>query len=361
MKEKIEELFKTAKVDCVLLRNLSSSFDCNFSYFSSLGSIEIENGFLVLSKGKKPVLLTNTLDFGLARKKAKNCFVIAYKNEKDLQKKLKKYIKGKKIGFNGFFYPVFNFKKLKKLLPKKRFEDISEELGKVRETKTKEEIKKIQKACEIAEKALQEMPKIAKAGKTEEQIAKALEFKAKELGAEGLAFPTIVAFGKNASIPHYRAGKTKIGKKGFLLIDFGVKVEGYCSDLSRTFFVGKAGKKEKEMYSIVWQAQQKAIKKAKEGIKAGELFKEANGLIQKKLKQKMIHSLGHGLGLEVHDFPNRMGENAEFLLKKGMVLTAEPGYYNPRMGGIRIEDDIVIERKGCRVLSKRAPRELIEI
>ena len=144
-----------------------------------------------------------------------------------------------------------------------------------------------------------------------------------------------------------------------MLIDFGAKYHNYCSDLTRTFFVGRAGEKEKELYSKVFEAQKMAEEKITEGAKASEIFNEINSFLKRECGQELQHGLGHGLGLEVHDFPGGFTSVSKDILKENMVLTVEPGIYK-KFGGIRIEDDILVLKKGCKKLSN-ASSELIEL
>ncbi len=359
MKEKLNELFKLCKVECVLLRNFKSFVDKNFFYFTQIKEGEFENNFLILFKNKKPLLLTSPLEAG-SLKEYKNFSIKIFDSEKKLIQLLKKNLKGKKVGVNASIYPVNAFKKLKKNLKKKKFIDVSKALEKCRETKTKKEIKKIKKACAISEKAAKKIPSLLKKNKSEKRVALELEALLKKYGAQDLAFPIIVAFGKNAQTPHHVSGNKKLCEREIVLVDFGARFQNYCADLTRCFVLGKASKKQKKIYSIVREAQEKAISLAKPGVKAKDLFKAANAVIQKKLKKKMLHSLGHGLGLETHDFPGRMSAKSSFTLREGMILTIEPGYYSKSFGGIRIEDDVLITKNGCKKLSN-APKKLIEL
>ena len=194
---------------------------------------------------------------------------------------------------------------------------------------------------------------------SELELASELEFQSKKFGAEELAFPLIVASGKNSSLPHHNTSNKKIRKNELILIDFGVKYKGYCSDLTRMFFTGKTQKKVSEIYDLVAKSKELAEKELGEGKDYSNAFKKANEFIQKNLGQKLMHDIGHGLGLETHDFPKK-NFGKKNLLKEGNVLTIEPGYYKKGFGGIRIEDDYLITKTGFKKLSN-APKKITEV
>ncbi len=358
MKEKIKQIFSKTKANSILIRNFGNNSDSYFYYFTELSREKYENNFLILNKNSKPLIITSVLE-GAGIPKSKNYSVKIAKNQKQFYSILKKNLKGKIIGANFHFLTVNSLKKLKKSFKGKKFIDVSKELDELRSEKTKNEISRIKKACEITEKTFSEMKNLFRIGMTELQLAAALEFKAKKLGAEELAFPLIVASGKNSAVPHHNTGNKKIRKNELILIDFGVKYKGYCSDLTRMFFSGKTPKKITELYSQVLEAKELAEKELGQGKDYSNAFKVANNFIESNLKQKMMHDIGHGLGLEVHDFPKKnFGKKS--LLKENMVLTVEPGYYNKKIAGIRIEDDYLITKTGFKKLSN-APRKITEI
>ena len=357
MLNKINALLNSSGADCALLRTDGDKIDSNFYYLSQISKTSKLSSFLILRKNKKPLLITTVLEYG-GLKGNKNFDVICYKGAKDFSSIVRKQLKGK-IGINYSYYTLSSFNKLKKVFPEKKFIDISSELTKLRGIKTKEEIKNIFEACRITEEVLVKVQDTVKVGMTEKELADELEYLAKKGGVENVSFPTIVAVGKNSSVPHHITWKTKIVTGKILLVDFGVIYNGYCSDLTRMFFIGRSNENIRRTYSVVYKAQREAIKKIRENVKSSEVFNIANGILEKRLGQKLIHSLGHGLGIDVHDYPSRMSEKSAFVLKENMCLTVEPAYYG-RNFGIRIEDDVVVKKNGCRLLSD-APRELVEI
>jgi Xaa-Pro aminopeptidase len=273
-----------------------------------------------------------------------------------LPKKWEKHLedkKVKKVGINKESLTISFLDKLKKIYPKAKFIDISKEIKKLRMKKTEEEIKKISKACQITSTAyndlIESLPKL----KTEQDIAFFLDKRIRELGAEGNAFPTVIAMGKNAAIPHHETSRTKL-KRGFLLLDFGACYKNYCADMSRVLFLGTANKEEKERYNLLLDVQQNAIKQIKEKKKFIDLDKEARKNLG-KYSSYFIHSLGHGVGIDVHEAPTF--KNA--IIEKQNVFTIEPGIYFPKKFGLRIEDTVLFDKK-AKVLTK-AGKEFITI
>jgi len=356
---KLKELFGEAEVDSILLRNFPSFSDSNFYYFTGLYRESFANNFLVLNKKKKPLILTTKLEYG-SIPKTKVYTVKIYDNEKQLDELLQKNLKAKRIGLNLNIYPVNSFKKLKKILKGKKFVDVSGQLGKMREIKTREEIKKIREAIKITQEGIEKIKEKIKAGAKESDLANELEYHFKKSCAEGTAFPSIIASGKNSAVPHCNTSSKKINKGELILIDCGARFQGYCADLTRNFVLGKASEKQKEAYETVFRAQKNAAGKIRNGVKAKELFNAANSIMQKELNEELMHSLGHGLGIEVHDFPSKMNDKAEWKLREGMVVTIEPGFYGRKFGGIRIEDDFLVTKNSFIPLSK-SPKELIEL
>jgi Xaa-Pro aminopeptidase len=179
-------------------------------------------------------------------------------------------------------------------------------------------------------------------------------------GSEGFAFPSIVASGPRSALPHAHSSARELEAGDFLLMDFGALVEGYCSDLTRTVVVGRASTEHRAVYDLVRAANERAAA----GVKAGMSGRDADALARDYIERAGFgplfgHSLGHGIGLEVHEAP-RLSRTAEGVLPEGAVVTIEPGVYRPGWGGVRIEDDVVLEVDGPRVLTKFT-RELIEL
>ncbi|MBN2543994.1 aminopeptidase P family protein [bacterium] len=271
--------------------------------------------------------------------------------------KLKRF---KYVGFEKMNINYLSYKWIRKLFPKAKkieTENLIEELRFVKDTG---EIKKINQASRIAEQALIDTIPFIKPGVTELEVAAELEYRMKKGGGEYPAFNTIVASGPNSALPHARASSKKLKKGELLVIDYGTVYDGYHCDITRTFVLGKANKWQREIYNITLEAQLKAIKAAKAGIKSPDLDAAARDYINGKgYGDKFGHSLGHGIGLVVHDGPrvSSMGKNE---MEENMVVTIEPGIYLEGKGGVRIEDDVVIKKSSCQVIT-RLPKTLEEM
>jgi Xaa-Pro aminopeptidase len=197
-------------------------------------------------------------------------------------------------------------------------------------------------------------------GVRESDVAGLLEFAARQAGAEAMSFDTIVAAGKRSALPHGRASRQAIPKRGFVVVDSGVILRGYCSDMTRTVHVGRIGREERKWYEAVLEAQLAGIAAVKPGKTAGEVDQATRQVLRRaKLDRFFTHSTGHGVGLEIHE-PPRLGKGQVERLRPGMVVTIEPGIYVPGRGGIRIEDMVVVTSAGCEILTPTA-KELIEI
>jgi Xaa-Pro aminopeptidase len=205
----------------------------------------------------------------------------------------------------------------------------------------------------------QALPSI-RPGVRESAVASRLEFTAREAGADGMSFDTIVAAGKRSALPHGRASSQPIPKRGFVVVDSGVVLNGYCSDMTRTVHVGPVSSEERRWYQAVLAAQLAGIAEVRPGATAGEVDHAAREVLRKaRLDKFFTHSTGHGVGLEIHE-PPRLGKQQEERLEPGMVITVEPGIYVPGKGGIRIEDMVVVTARGCQVLTP-VTKELVEI
>lgn len=242
-----------------------------------------------------------------------------------------------------------------------KMQNVDENLTQVIVTKNAWEMQQIQKACEIAEEAfLQLLPQI-KEGMSETQVAAILEYNMRALGAEGTSFATIVAFGTHAAVPHHQTGETCLQFGDEILIDFGCKVNGYCSDITRTFLFGDDGKHEqfKKAYAAVLGAHNLVKEKAQSGM----LGKEVDAIARDYLKEKgygdlFTHSLGHGIGLNVHELPS-VSPRGEKPLENGMVFSDEPGVYAAGEYGIRIEDTVRLEDGKVKSFMSKTDKNLI--
>jgi Xaa-Pro aminopeptidase len=230
----------------------------------------------------------------------------------------------------------------------------------LRERKDPNEVRLIETAAGVATRALERTLAEVRVGMSELQVAGILERALREEGSEGFPFPSIVASGPRSALPHARATSAKIRAGDFLLLDFGAEVAGYCADITRTVIVGRASDEQRDVYDVVREANQQASHDIRAGMSGREADAIARGFIERRGYGELFgHGLGHGVGLEVHEAP-RLSRTADGPLSEGAVVTIEPGVYRPGWGGVRIEDDVVLDPAGPRILTNFT-RELIEI
>ena len=213
------------------------------------------------------------------------------------------------------------------------------------------EIERMAAAAALGVRLFEHIVGFMRPGIAENAVAAELEYRARLWGAEAMSFPTIVASGARSAMPHGTASEAKLPRRGFVTLDFGVILNGYCSDMTRTVHLGRATAREREAYDAVLAAQENAVAAVSAGVKAGDVDEAARSVLREaKLAEYFTHSTGHGVGLEIHESP-RIAMAQQALLTKGMVITIEPGIYIPGAFGLRIEDTVVVERRGCRVLT----------
>ena len=333
-------------------------------------------GVLLLKKDKQ-VLITDYRYLLRARAESKRGFRISLalpqENFEDIFRKALKTLRIKKLGFESAHLTIANLKSLQKKSRglKVKFIPTENEIEGKRRIKSLAEIKQIKKSCDLAVRIIRETIKNLRVGKSELEVSAEIRNLASRLGAEKLAFTPVVAFGPNSACPHAKPSKRKLKKGDVVLIDLGVNLNGYCSDITRTFFTAEPTEKQREIYSAVLRVQETAIAEIKSGKKAQKISNDSVDLFknppqspfrkggsvpdksgtQGDLSKFFTHSLGHGVGLEVHEAPNLSIKSKDHL-KTGNVVTVEPGIYLAGKFGIRIEDTIVVKKSGCDILTK---------
>ncbi len=255
---------------------------------------------------------------------------------------------------------------MRKALPKgvaKRsfFVPTADVVSGLREVKTAEEIKRMRKAAALGCALFDGVLEHIVPGTTEIGVALELEYAARQAGAEAMSFETIVASGKRSSLPHGRATTQKLPRRGFVTLDFGVVLDGYCSDMTRTVHLGKASQREWDVYHSVLEAQQAAVAAVGPGVTCAVVDEAARSVLKTAGWGKYFsHSTGHGVGLEIHEGP-RIAAGVEQVLEPGMVVTVEPGVYLPEEFGVRIEDMVLVTETGNTVLTAASPKAWIEL
>ena len=245
-------------------------------------------------------------------------------------------------------------------LPGMRLKPLLGLVERARMVKEPAEILRLHDAVRLGSDLFETAIEAVRPGVPEATVAAKIEYAARQKGAQKMSFETIVASGARAALPHGVASLQPIPNKGFVILDFGVILAGYCSDMTRTLHVGKPSSKERDLYMAVWEAQARATDAVRPGAAAEDVDRAAREVLRRaKLDRFFSHSTGHGVGLEIHE-PPRLGNGEKQQLQPGMVITVEPGVYLPGQGGVRIEDMIEVTATGHRVLTP-ASKELFAL
>jgi Xaa-Pro aminopeptidase len=339
-----------AKLERERLDALFVSSPANISYLTKFTS---RDSYLLISK-RQNLYFTDSRYIEEAKSKLKGTFSIKQINGSifELLADACRRLGLRQIGFEERNLVYAKYKKIKEVLGKETklipTHNLIEEL---RQIKEQAELAKIKIAIQITAKALKYIENLISAGKKEIEMVAELERFIRYQGANSSAFDIIVACGPNSGFPHHTPGQRKIRNNEPVLVDLGVDYQGYKCDLTRVFFLDKINVLTKKVYSIVLEAQKRAINKIKPGIKVSEIDKVGHNFIAQEGYGKFFgHNLGHGIGLEVHEEPRICGKSAT-VLKPGMIFTVEPAIYLPAKFGIRIEDMVLVTKKGCEVLS----------
>ena len=340
----LRQSLKRKKLDAICVSN-----PANVSYLSGFKG---DDSFLLIDKEKIALFITDFRYLQQAKNEVKNYQILMLRPPLiDKIPKLAKNYRLKKIGFEAAH---LNFNNARKLNIKRECKFIPTDglVERFRLNKTEAEIKIIKKSAGIAVSAFKKTINYIKVGMMELEVAGYLEWCMRKQGAERIAFPTIVASGINSSMPHAISSNKKIKKNEPIIIDCGCVFCGYNSDLTRTIFLGRIDAQFRHIYSIIKQAQQKAISNIYPGFKVSSIDKIARDYIRRKGFGKYFgHATGHGIGREVHEAPIISSKSSK-TLKPGMVFTVEPGVYIPGWGGIRIEDMVLVTDKSYKVLTR---------
>ncbi len=316
------------------------------------------SGSLLITRNKA-LLITDSRYTVVAEREAPDFSVITQKGV--FQDEFIKQVEragGKTLGFEGdhVTFNLYNdlLKRFKKLHAPVKMKNISGMIEKMREIKDETEILLMERASNMMSKVLDRIIDSVSPGQTEKEIARKIEELAIEAGAEGMAFESIVASGPNAALPHAVPTDRKIKKRDHITFDVGLKVGGYCCDMTRTVFIGRPEKKIREIYKVVREAQLAAL----EYVKPGEISTRPDSIARDIITSAGYgrcfgHSLGHGVGLATHEAPRLSPRNPVTLIE-GMVVTVEPGIYLPGTGGVRLEEMVVVEKDGPRILTKNS-------
>ena len=355
-KETCKKILQTGKVDALLLTD-----SANMRYVAGFTG----EGYVYISD-KQAIVVTDSRYTIAAKKECPGFAVVEWKS-KGYYAALQHAIKEdgvRRLGIEDEVMTVAGKNRLASSLADAGLTEVqTDELGlsvtECRQIKTAQEIRFIEEAEAIGDRAFSKLLTVLKAGMTEKQVAAWLEFFMKEEGAEGFSFDTIAASGLNSAMPHAVPTDKKLEEGDFLTMDFGCLYRGYCSDMTRTVVIGQASDKQREIYETVLRAQETAL----QGIRPGMTGKEIDALARDVIVdagygEYFGHALGHSVGLEIHERPN-FSAKEKTVIQPGMVITVEPGIYVEGIGGVRIEDVVIITEDGCENIT-HSPKELME-
>jgi Xaa-Pro aminopeptidase len=346
---RLQKIFSASKIDSIIFFNMS-----NIRYLSGFTGSE---GVLLIGSGQS-ILIVDGRYTSQARLQTRGIKIIECADKIEATAEAIKKLKLKMVGFEVDSITLATYNKLTSRFQQEKFIALSDELRMLRACKDDTEIAFMKKAAQISSSSVCSVIDQIKPGWTEKEIALQLEINARKAGAEGIAFETIVAAGENSSLPHARPTDKKIKKGDFVVIDFGVRYNGYCSDETCTIAFGKLTDRQKNAYQIVKEAYERALDEIAADIPAADIDRSARNVFGKKYSRYFVHGTGHGVGLEIHEFP-RLSSNSGDILKPRMVFTVEPGLYIPGLWGIRIEDTVLLKENSCEKLTKMDKKLII--
>ncbi|PGL69142.1 Xaa-Pro peptidase family protein [Bacillus sp. AFS055030] len=312
---------------------------------------------------EEPILVCPQMEVGHVQNAGWKYGVIGFNDSQDpwamIQESLaKRNISVNRMAIEKEHLLVGRYERLVQLFPGAQFLAAEEKLHDLRLIKDSEEIRRMQVAAEAADMACQIIVDRIAEGKTEMDLIAEMEYEMKKKGISKTSFSTLILTGANSALPHGNPGTNPIKKGDFVLMDLGFIVDGYCSDITRTVMFGQPNEQQREIYETVLKGQLAAIEVSKPGEVLGNVDRAARQVIANAgYGEYFVHRIGHGLGIGIHDYPSVNDSNTD-IIKTGMSYTIEPGIYVPNIGGVRIEDDIVITETGAITLTK-FPKELI--
>ncbi|MGD0817028.1 MAG: aminopeptidase P family protein [Methanomassiliicoccales archaeon] len=362
MTDRGKKIFSKLREDIdaiVLINGDEPNLDMAFSYAAGTEAGLFEGCVTVIDPDGNVRMLSSLLEETSARRsKAKVSVFQGIEDKMDLMKDSIGH--ARRIGINGRGLTYANLIDIKRAAPKAEIVDVSYAIAASRLVKDQDEVERLRKACQIASRVGEELPSIVKEGMAEYEAAAEVGYRMMKLGATTTSFTTNASWGSNSAEPHHEPDDRRLKKGDMVLFDYGALYNKYGSDVTRTFVFGRAEKWQKDIYEIVLQSQLEAIDAVRAGAEAKEIDAVARRIIDAtQYKGRFIHSLGHGIGLSVHD-GGRFSPTSDIILEENMVMTVEPGIYLPGKGGVRIEDDIRVTKNGCEVLTD-AKKEFLVI
>jgi Xaa-Pro aminopeptidase/Xaa-Pro dipeptidase len=340
---RLRALLRRSGVEALLILDLK-----NIHYLTGFcGS----DGALLVGPGK-PVLLVDGRYTNQACKQAPGARVVLYRDKASGLADALAAGGVEQVGFEPAVMTLELHGALRRKAKRVRWKPLQAELSSIRAVKDEREIEAIRRAIRIAAGALRSTLERIRPGVSERDIAIELEYAMRSRGADAPSFDTIIASGPNSALPHARPGTRKIRAGDFVVIDYGAVCRGYHSDETCTFAVGRAGRKGEKIYAVAKEAHDRALEAVRPGKACRDVDAAARGVVEKAGYGGFFsHGTGHGVGLDVHEAP-RLSTMSDAVLEEGMVVTIEPGIYIPGFGGVRIEDMVLVEKGGGRVLTE---------
>ena len=333
--------------------NLDAAFFTSRENRRYLSGFTGSDGILMITR-YKIILLVDSRYIDQAKKETKGVKIIGFfpgENYVDSLCRIIKEEKWKRIGFNESRVSVKFLNSLKKKVKNVRLVSLGEYPEKMRGVKDKGELKNIRIAIKIAEKAFKKVVPRVKPGISEKDVQTELIYRLRKFGSEELPFEPLVASGRRTVFPHALPSKNRLKRGEMVVIDFGARFSGYSSDITRTIVLGKMNEKHKKIFKALRQAEEAARKMLRDGVKCKDVDKAVRESLKKEgLDKYFLHGAGHGIGLAVHEAP-KISKSSKDILKKGMVVTIEPGIYIPRFGGVRIEDMYLVLKRRAKKLT----------
>ncbi|MCL4451496.1 MAG: aminopeptidase P family protein [Candidatus Thermoplasmatota archaeon] len=355
-----KDLYARVKDDYpILIMNGTKTYpDPNYFYFSGAKFGGFENCAMVVNKSGTTII---TMELEAEAARETDCEVLVYKTQAERSQIIIDKLKASdKVYINASKLNVQHYFEMKKMLPNTTFIDCSSEILSTRMIKTEQEIASLKEATKISSRALENAWSKVHEGMTEKEFGTSLVSSMMELGSALPQCEPTIAFGENTAFPHFQATDRRLKRGDFILADFNALYNKYTSDLTRTVVFGNASKEQNEMHDIVLQANEAGRKAIKDGAVSKDVERIARNIIDSsRFKGKFIHGLGHGIGLELHDHP-ALSISSDMVLKKNMTITVEPGIYVFGVGGVRIEDDVVVTKDGSITMTDTT-RELVEL
>lgn len=314
---------------------------------------------LFIPDGDEAFLLLPALDEDKARSASSVPRIETHTDTDNPYVRLKQCVKGSigNLGIEKENLTVARYEQLSEVLEATSYQDIGSMLNAMRSRKSPDEVKRMKHSIQLIEEVLRRGLSSVRIGVTEIELVAELEYQMKKVGAEKPAFDTMVLSGSNTALPHGVPGTRKIAANELLMFDLGLFADGYASDITRTFAIGELNAELNKVYHTVLAANEAAIQAIKPGVTFASIDKAARDVITEAgYGDRFVHRLGHGLGMDTHEYPSVHGQN-ENLLQESVLFTVEPGIYIPGLGGVRIEDDVIVTADGVEVLSS-FPKEL---